>query len=189
MSDKTRSEQPKRPEQPEFDLGLEATVSVVMEARAAQHHGTLHDELASATKPDMIRIAPGRHAWVPKDKCAQPPKYVMCTWSKQADGTHVPIPVAGRLVKVCPDLLSLLGFNTGRRSSRYETLYRLANAGHIEMVRISPGSWLLDLDSWYRHLSVCMADPYMWDEDSEDRNHYLEVNALNHWKRAVGKNG
>ena len=112
----------------------------------------------------------------------------MCTWSKQREGDFKPVPVAGRLVRVCPELLALLGFNTGRRASRYETLYRLANAGYIEMVRISPGCWLIDLDSWYRHLSACMNDPYMWDEDAEDRNNYLRINALGGWRRQVGKN-
>ena len=116
-----------------------------------------------------------------------PPKYVLCTWAKQQEGVHVPIPVAGRLVRVCPDLLALLGFNTGRRSSRYETLYRLANAGFIEMVRISPGCWLLDLDSWYRHLSACMTDPFMWDEEAADRQRYLEVNALGGGKGKWGR--
>lgn len=170
--------------QDELDLGLEATVAVVMEKR----HQSLHDEVAEATRPDLVRIAPGRHAWVLRDKCAKPPRYVMCTWAAQHDGSFVPIPVAGRLVRVCSEMLALLGFNTGRKSSRYETLYRLANAGLIEMVRISPGVWLLDLDSWYRHLCNCMNTPEMWDEESEDRQHYLKINALGGWRRQVGKN-
>lgn len=177
--------------QGEFDLGLEATVSAVMDDRAEKRRKrpTLHEAVAAATKPDMVRVAPDRHAWVPAQSGEQPAQFVLCRWSKQRDGTHVPIPVAGRLVRVGPDLLALMGFNTGRRSSRYETLYRLANAGFIEMVRISPGCWLLDLDSWYRHLSKCMEEPEMWDDGAEDRDHYLHVNALGGWRRCVGKEG
>ena len=175
--------------QSELDLGLEATVSVAMEKRANPKGGAkkLHETVATATKPDMVRVAPVRHAWVQKDAAVPPAKYVVCRWVKQNEETYAPVPVAGRLVKVCPDLMALLGFNTGRRSSRYETLYRLANAGFIEMVRISPGCWLIDLDSWYRHLSRCMNEPEMWDEGAEDREHYLHTNALGGWRRNVGK--
>lgn len=175
--------------QPELDLGLEATVSAVMDHRGKQQRKSLHEAVAQATKPDMVRVSPGRHGWVIASKEMRVPEFVLCRWVKQGDDTHAPVPVAGRLVKVSPDLLALLGFNTGRRSSRYETLYRLANAGFIEMVRISPGCWLIDLDSWYRHLGACMDTPEMWDDGAEDRDHYLHVNALGGWKRNVGKEG
>lgn len=180
--------QVKNTKQGELDLGLEATVSAVLEQRGPRKK-TLAEAVAQATKSEMVRVAPGRQGWVAASADTKIPDYVLCRWAKQADNTHAPVPVSGRLVKVSPDLLALLGFNTGRRSSRYETLYRLANAGFIEMVRISPGCWLIDLDSWYRHLSDCMSNPEMWDDEAEARQHYLHVNALGGWKRNVGKDG
>ena len=61
-------------------------------------------------EPAMVRVAPGRHAWVPKDAATPPDAYVMCRWSKQPDGTFAPVPVAGRYVRLDSRTATLLGF-------------------------------------------------------------------------------
>ena len=63
-------------------------------------------------------------------------------------------------------------------AQKYETLLRLARAGFIDMVKISPGCWLLDVDSWNRHLLRCMENPEMWDEGSPDLEEYRFANGL-----------
>ncbi len=33
-----------------------------------------------ATAPDMVRVAPGRNAWVPEDAVTPPDTNVLCRW-------------------------------------------------------------------------------------------------------------
>jgi len=154
-------------------------------------------------EPSMIRVAPGRHAWVPKSAATPPDEYVLCRWSRQADGTFAPVPVAGRYVRLDSKTATLLGFpmragvgadaggeNAAARDvsgerCRYDTILRLGRAGFIDVVRIAPSTILLDLDSWYRHLADCMDEPDRWDEGKEDRETYLKANDLGGWKRFV----
>ena len=135
-----------------------------------------------------MRVAPGRHAWVPKDAATPPDEYAVCRWSKQPDGTYAPVPVAGRYARLDGKTCALLGFPPkaaadGKERCRYDTLLRLARAGFIDIVRISPNTHLLDLDSWYRHLADCMDDPDRWEEGSEDWKTYVAANGLGGWKR------
>lgn len=138
--------------------------------------------------PAMVRVAPGRHAWVPKDAATPPDEYVLCRWSKQADGTYAPVPVAGRYVRLDSSTAELLGFparavSDERERCRYDTILRLGRAGFVDVVRIAPNTAMLDLDSWYRHLADCMDAPERWEEGSEDRETYLKANGLGGWKR------
>ena len=66
--------------------------------------------LSSAPAPNMVRVAPGRHAWVPKDAATPPDGYALCRWSKQSDGTFAPVPVAGRYVRLNSQVAATLGF-------------------------------------------------------------------------------
>ena len=136
-------------------------------------------------EPDMVRVAPGRHAWVSKDAATPPDGYALCRWAKQEDGTFAPIPVAGRYVRLTSQVAATLGFIGDGTSdkNRYDTILRLGRAGFVDLVRVAPNTILLDLDSWYRHLADCMDNPEMWDEDSEDLKTYLKVNGLGGWKR------
>ena len=154
--------------------------------------GPIPPPMEVAPEPGMVRVAPGRHAWVPKDAATPPDAYVMCRWSKQADGTFAPVPVAGRYVRLDSRTATLLGFparmpaKAGRpdmERCRYDTILRLGRAGFVDVVRVAPNTILLDLDSWYRHLADCMDDPDRWDEGSEDRETYLKANGLGGWKR------
>lgn len=151
----------------------------------------------AVTGSEMIRVAPGRRAWVPKDAAKPPDEYVMCRWSKQPDGTYAPVPVAGRYMRLDARVAALLGFPStrprdvrasqrprdGKERCRYDTILRLGRAGFIDVVRVAPNTILLDLDSWYRHLSDCMAAPDRWEEGSEDRETYLKANGLGGWRR------
>ena len=141
--------------------------------------------VAVEPEPAMVRVAPGRHAWVPKDAATPPDEYVMCRWSKQPDGTYAPVPVAGRYVRLDGRTAALLGFPARGEEERcrYDTILRLGRAGFIDVVRVAPNTILLDLDSWYRHLADCMDDPDRWNEGSEDRETYLKENGLGGWKR------
>ena len=152
--------------------------------------GCVPPPLAAEPEPGMVRVAPGRHAWVPKDAATPPDAYVMCRWSKQEDGTYAPVPVAGRYVRLDSRTAALLGFparanEDGNERCRYDTILRLGRAGFVDVVRVAPNTILLDLDSWYRHLADCMDNPDRWNEGGEDRETYLQANGLGGWKRFV----
>ena len=134
--------------------------------------------VAAAAKPDMLRVAAGKHAWVPKEG-GEPPALALCRWSPDGEGAFRPVPVGdGRWARLDARLLALLGFRSGSRPGRYATLLRLARAGFVEMVKVSPGCWLLDLDSWHRHLVACMDDPDMWEPGSAAVRRYNYANGL-----------
>ena len=146
--------------------------------------------LSVEPEPDMVRVAPGRHAWVPKRAATPPPEYVVCRWSKQADGTWAPVPVAGRYVRLDSSTATLLGFparagSDSRERCRYDTILRLGRAGFVDLVRVAPNTILLDLDSWYRHLADCMDDPDRWEDGRDDRKTYLKANGLGGWRQFV----
>ena len=146
--------------------------------------------LSVEPEPDMVRVAPGRHAWVPKRAATPPPEYVVCRWSKQADGTWAPVPVAGRYVRLDSSTATLLGFparagSDARERCRYDTILRLGRAGFVDLVRVAPNTILLDLDSWYRHLADGMDDPDRWEDGREDRKTYLKANGLGGWRQFV----
>lgn len=151
------------------------------------------EAVREALRPDMVRVAPGRHAWVPAPHMAgRVPGCVLCRWERipeagrdgpaprdpPAPAGWRPVPIGGRFSRVRSELVSLLGFNTGADAQKYETLLRLARAGFIDMVKVSPGCWLLDVDSWHRHLLRCMENPEMWDEGSKDLKEYRFKNGL-----------
>ena len=160
--------------QDELNLGMEAVAEKLRASSA------FHDAVASVVKPEMTRVAPGRHAWVPKTACdpAQIPQYCLCRWAKQEDGTYAPIPFPYRLVRLTPETTSMLGFISGNRDIRYSTLLRLANAEFVDVFKISPNCAMLDLDSWFKHLAECMSDPEYWDPGGEARERYNLANGL-----------
>ena len=146
--------------------------------------------LSVEPEPDMVRVAPGRHAWVPRSAATPPPEYVVCRWSKQADGTWAPVPVAGRYVRLDSSTATLHGFparagSDARERCRYDTILRLGRAGFVDLVRVAPNTILLDLDSWYRHLADCMDDPDRWEDGRDDRKTYLKANGLGGWRQFV----
>ncbi|MGI5868669.1 MAG: hypothetical protein ACOX9C_04385 [Kiritimatiellia bacterium] len=106
------------------------------------------------------------------------PQYVLCRWAKQPEGTYRPVPFPHRLIRMTPETTAMLGFRSGHRNVRYDTLLRLARAGFIEAFRVSPNCWMLDLDSWFAHLSACMEDPEFWEPGGPARERYNQANGL-----------
>jgi len=128
-------------------------------------------------KGEMVRVGPEEHAWVPRESC-KPSKYIVCRWVSGRDGKFRPVPVGGRFVRLCPEVAAELGFRHMDRRVRYETIMRLWRADLIEMVKIAPQCYLLDIDSWYRYLAECAEDPEMWDKGTEVRADYRYKNGL-----------
>ena len=143
---------------------------------------TLAERLRECAASEMVRVAPDAYAWKPRVPGNEPEGLAVCRWTKGSDGAWRPMPLATRLVRVNAELMACLGFQSGRRRQRYDTLLRLARANFIDMVRPSPGVWMLDLATWYRHLAACAEDPEMWDRGSEALEHYNFTNALGGWK-------
>lgn len=160
--------------------------ALVLEPRNRQMTEEAAKRFRELSKPDMIRVTPSTvyapAAYVPKQG-GNVPKLQVGKFAPQADGTYNFVPVGGRWYRLCSELCSILGLRDMNRNRKYETMMRLSRAGHIELVKISPGCWLLDLDSWFRHLSECMENPQMWDEGSEERENYLHVNDLGGWQK------
>lgn len=145
--------------------------------------GALGKRMRELSRPDMVRVAPDRQAWIPAEHVNEPPEFCLCRWTRTSQGNFAPIPVAGRWVRLTEALAASLGFTDGKRRRRYETLMRLGRAGFIDLLHLSPGCWMLDLDSWFRHLAECAENPEMWEEGSEERQTYLHLNGLGGWKR------
>lgn len=141
----------------------------------------LMQRFTDLAKADMIRISPDKYGWVPKHG-GNVPNVCVCRWVPQKDGGYVPIPMGGRWARVSSSLCAAMGFRDGEKVRRHETLLRLHRAGYIDMTQISPSCWMIDLDSWFRHLADCANNPEMWEEGSEDRRNYLDKNGLGGWK-------
>lgn len=141
-------------------------------------------ELKDKTAPVMVRISPDKYGWIPREG-HEPDRFAFGRWVPASDGTFALIPVAGKYVRLTEELAAHLGFRDIDRNRKFTTLFRLAAAGYVDLVHISPGCHLLDLESWFRHLASCMENPDMWAEGSEDRANYLKRNGLGGWKRKI----
>lgn len=137
--------------------------------------------LKEAARSDMVPVAPGVRIWKPKAGDAVPDT-VVCRWAKTLEGGYVPVPIAGRYVRLTSSLAAQMGFRDADRSRRYDTLLRLWRAGFVEIAHVSPGVYMLELDSWHRHLSEVCADDGYWDAGNGNRERYFEANGLGGWK-------
>ena len=136
--------------------------------------------LTAAARSDMVSIAPGVRIWKPKTGI-EVPEIVVCRWVK-VDGGYTPVPIAGRYVRLTSSLAAQMGFRDADRSRRYDTLLRLWRAGFVEIAHVSPGVYMLEMDSWHRHLSEVCADEGYWDAGAGNREKYFEANGLGGWK-------
>ena len=75
-----------------------------------------------------------------------------------ANGNWKPVPFTEHLVKLDSELAALLGF-----PGQFHTLYRLADSGFVEIVKVSPQVRLINLDSWFNHLRRCAENPEFWE--------------------------
>ena len=113
----------------------------------------------------MVEVSPGRYILAPAGR--QVPDVVMCRATPNDDGTWRLCPECVTWARMDSDLLRALGL-----ASQWQTLYRLARAGFVEMVRVAPHTYLLNLDSWFNHLTRCAEDPEFWAEDGRNRIEY-----------------
>ncbi len=135
-------------------------------------------ELRQAADADMVRVSPGEYAWAPREG-KRPPAFGLHRWARAPDGRWRPAPVLSRYVLLTRDLIRFLGFRGPDGAAvGYNTLNRLAAAGEIDIIDISPRRRMLDVDSWCRYLAECIEDPDKWDEDSESTRNYLFRNGL-----------
>jgi hypothetical protein len=118
--------------------------------------GTMAARLQHVTQADMVQVAPG--IWTPKGP-GEVTELTLAHWVAQGDGTYRLTPYRDRLVRLCRRVASLLGFH-----GYYNTLFRLWWAGYIEIVKVAPGTHLINLDSYYNHLRRCAEDPEFWDD-------------------------
>jgi hypothetical protein len=124
-------------------------------------------KLSAATAPELIQIAPGR--WMPNGG-GKLPDVCLATFRRMNDGTVELLPITERLFALTEPLVKRLGFTDGDAS----TLQRLATAGFIEIVRVSPHRRLINLDSYYNHLRRVAEDPEFWDNE-DNRAAYREA--------------
>ncbi len=113
----------------------------------------------------MVELAPGRYTLAPAGRRA--PDVVLCRASPAGDGTWRLLPECISWARVNSELLKSLGLG-----AQFLTLYRLSRAGFIEMVRISPHTYLLSLDSWFNHLQRCAENTEFWDPGRGNREEY-----------------
>jgi hypothetical protein len=133
------------------------------DARAPTRPATAK-ELREVTRPALRMIAPGK--WV-TDPGRTAPEYVLSFVLPQADGSYDMRPMSGTLAKLDQPLLQALGM-----VEQIDTLYRLARAGFIEIVRFSPQVSYLNLESLYGHLARVAEDPEFWDEAKGNLREY-----------------
>lgn len=130
------------------------------------HANALHARLRNA-RGKMVQVAPGKYAPV---NMPAPPELSLCAWIQNPDGTFTPKPYEESLVRVNKQLCSLLGF-----PGRWQTLYRLARMGCVEVIQAAPKFYLLNLHSWYNHLRRCSEDPEFWAEGKGYVEEYRKV--------------
>jgi len=142
------------------------------------------ERLKDLSRPDMVRVAPERYAWIPATHITEPPKFCLGRWIKKGPEFRL-IPAGGKWIRMTAEVAAELGWRGVDRKSSYDTLKRLAAAGFIDFVHVAPGTHLLDLESWFRHLGDCMSNPDKWDKGSEDLETYQESNGLGGWKTKI----
>jgi hypothetical protein len=104
-------------------------------------------KLKTAAHAAVAEVAPGKY--VPTGKTM--PDYTIASFIPDSNGQTFSLkPVLENMVRVDSTVLASIGMKGMRL-----TLHRLGRAGFIEVVKISPRSSLLNLDSWYNHVRRC----------------------------------
>jgi hypothetical protein len=138
---------------------------------AMQASGPIQSRLRAATRPAMVQVAPGKYLRSPNTGAEQQADGVtLARWSANGDGTYSPLPYTEPMVRVDARLIHLLGFR-----GQWHTLARLARAGFIEMIRIAPGTTMLNLNSYFNHLARCAEDAEFWDKGKGNFEEYRKA--------------
>lgn len=70
-------------------------------------------------------------------------------------------------------LLDKKGWDLLGLTPRHErTLRRLHESGFIAIVQLSPRVWLLDVDSWEKHMDKVIEDPWFWEGEGRNIKQY-----------------
>jgi hypothetical protein len=126
-------------------------------------------QLKRATTPAMTRVAP--HLFAPDPAVGKALEFSLGKFVECQPGRYQFQPVLEHFVRVDSELLKLLGI--GRQ---WGTLCRLARAGFVEMVKIAPCTFLLNLDSYYNHVRRCAeAGPEFWEHGRGNLEAYREA--------------
>jgi hypothetical protein len=97
-------------------------------------------------KPLLREIAPGRY--VPTHPEAHEiPDTLLCHVVPVGNGEYTIQPFREDWMRCSGKNLAKIGMERS-----IDTLKRLAKAGFVEMVPVAPGTYLLNLTSWYNHL-------------------------------------
>jgi hypothetical protein len=121
--------------------------------------------LKEATQPTMAEVSPGR--WVPLRPGVEVPSVTLARWIENPDHSYKLLPFTERLIRVDRHLQNKLGLG-----DRWDTLSRLITAGFVEGLRICPKTTLLNLESYYNHLSRVAEDPEFWAEGKGNLEEY-----------------
>ena len=125
-------------------------------------------------KQGLKQVAPG--VWAPAAPGTLADETTLCEWVRLSGdpATYRPRPL-GRMAKIGRKLEGALGVSA-------ETVKRLGAAGFVVVTQPSPGVWLLDLDSWVKHLEATDPDeaPDFWARGGENHTRYQFRNALGH---------
>ena len=141
--------------------------------------------LMELSRSDMVRVSPERYAYIPAAHCKTVPEFCLARWVKDRAGEYNLLPMSGNWVRMTSKVAALMGWREVDRSCSYETLKRLGVAGFIEFVHVAPGTHLIEIGSWFRHLAECQDNPEMWERGSSDRETYAEANGLGGWKSKI----
>jgi hypothetical protein len=128
---------------------------------------TAVERLAVAQKGGLVEVSPGR--WVPVTVACVPEIVLARMEAVGRDGAYRCVPLTEQWRKLDQPTVNALGLN-----GQWHTLTRLAAAGFIEIVHVSPGVSLLNLASWWGHLKRVAEDPWFW-EAPRRRSAYLAV--------------
>jgi hypothetical protein len=129
---------------------------------------TTAEKLKDATRPPVYQVAP--NLWAPDPAADGIPEMTLARFVEERPGAYRLVPVMENMARVNADLLKKIGM-----PSQFLTLYRLARAGFIEMIRIAPHTYLLNLDSWYNHVRRCAEDEEFWEKGRGNREEYRKA--------------
>lgn len=136
---------------------------------------------------EMVLVAPSRSAYVPATLAHETvAKHCLARWQRQEDGTYTPVPLPYRWARLTAEVTAMMGFGVGLNGrARRDTILRLAAAGFLEVAQVSPGVWIINVDSWMAHLQACIDDPFRWEKGQPAREQYDIANCMGSYdKRA-----
>lgn len=125
----------------------------------------LSERIRRATRPVMVQIAPGVYAKHPDAAAAQ--EITIARYVEDAPGQYRLVAMPERLFRLTQPLLDMIGMSRQRM-----TIMRLARAGMIEVVKVSPSTCMINLDSWFNHVRRCAEEPDLWERGGKYLREY-----------------